>query len=590
MKLYQKNNTPTLYGKLRFVLIISYISLSLFIVVGIMHTSKNKYLENSITLNKNIINQIHLQFTDLNNSIVNLSKSINDNSSFEIYLKDDPESADYYSILYTMKRIISSYSPTLNSKNFEFFTIGTNGNSYTAGLTTINTPINDILNSEITKKAELENGALVYQYLDKGFTSTTSKDSCIIISRVLQNIYSKEKFGNLYISISEDNFKKTYSNFETDTNTIIILDSNGKVVSSSSKELNGTTNIELLNKTSHIKDDQVYSSKVHLNNKEYVMISKYLSQYEFYIVNLIDPMLAIPSIYNLKEIFIICVSILMITLLIISSIIKSTTKPISQLAHTMNYMSKGTFKKHISLKGGYEVQLLQDSFNDMIDDLNSHIDQLMETQQKQRAAEIHALQMQINPHFMYNTLSSIKYLVLQEKYEPASNSIDAFICLLQNTISNTNEFTSVEQEIENLKNYVLILSTRYGDKIRTTFNVFPGCENCKIPKMILQPFIENAYFHGFTGKNDGLIHVFISSRNDTILCEIIDNGVGMSEENISNIYSRKSNNHSHFTGIGINNVGDRIKLLYGEDYGFSITSKEGRGTTISIVIPKEEFK
>ncbi len=192
--------------------------------------------------------------------------------------------------------------------------------------------------------------------------------------------------------------------------------------------------------------------------------------------------------------------------------------------------------------------------------------------------------MQINPHFIYNTLASIKWLVLQGDKIKASDTINSFISLLQNTISNTSETISVQQEVDNLKNYVFINETRYGDNIKVNFNVFPQCNNYKIPKLILQPFIENAFFHAFTGDEEGRIHVFISEKCDKLFCEIIDNGSGMDENQISNLYSTTSK-HQHFSGIGIKNVDDRIKLLYGNEYGVEIISKVDVGTTVSVYLP-----
>lgn len=156
-------------------------------------------------------------------------------------------------------------------------------------------------------------------------------------------------------------------------------------------------------------------------------------------------------------------------------------------------------------------------------------------QKEKRKAEIHALQMQINPHFIYNTLASIKWLMWQGSTEKSIQTIDAFISLLRNTISNKNEMITIQKEIENLNNYVLINHIRYGDNINVNFFVMPNCENYVIPKLILQPFIENAFFHGFNERNNGSIHVFVNEQNQNLICEIIDNGVGMTDEEVKKI-------------------------------------------------------
>lgn len=193
--------------------------------------------------------------------------------------------------------------------------------------------------------------------------------------------------------------------------------------------------------------------------------------------------------------------------------------------------------------------------------------------------------MQINPHFIYNTLSSIKWLVWQENKSKASEVIDAFISLLRNTISNKNEMITVSDEIENLKNYVLINHVRYGDKINVNFFVMPECEGYIIPKLILQPFIENAFFHAFTDRDSGSIHVFVNKNNENLICEIIDNGIGMTSEDLKNIYTGNHKKNNNFTSIGINNVNDRIKLIYGDNHGVNITSEPERGTIVKLSLP-----
>lgn len=209
----------------------------------------------------------------------------------------------------------------------------------------------------------------------------------------------------------------------------------------------------------------------------------------------------------------------------------------------------------------------------------------MKIQKEKRKAEISALQMQINPHFIYNTLSSIKWLVWQENKSKASEVIDAFISLLRNTISNKNEMITVSDEIENLKNYVLINHVRYGDKINVNFFVMPECEGYIIPKLILQPFIENAFFHAFTDRDSGSIHVFVNKNNENLICEIIDNGIGMTSEDLKNIYTGNHKKNNNFTSIGINNVNDRIKLIYGDNHGVNITSEPERGTIVKLSLP-----
>ena len=147
----------------------------------------------------------------------------------------------------------------------------------------------------------------------------------------------------------------------------------------------------------------------------------------------------------------------------------------------------------------------------------------------------------------------------------------------------------IEKEIENLKNYVLINNTRYGDKVKVEYFVTYGCEGYKIPKMILQPFVENAFFHAFPGAAKGNIKVLVRTLAGNLQIQIMDDGVGMTEERLRELISCYGKTE-HYSGIGINNVDNRLKLMYGNNYGIQITSQENEGTTVTILLPANKNK
>ena len=216
----------------------------------------------------------------------------------------------------------------------------------------------------------------------------------------------------------------------------------------------------------------------------------------------------------------------------------------------------------------------------MIEKIDYYVKNLISEEEERRKAELNALQMQINPHFLYNTLSTIKYLARGEKINEVENTIDALISILRNTIGTTEEMATIESEIENLKQYVYINKLRFGGETNVTFKVDESCRNLLIPKLIIQPFIENAFFHAFTGNSRGEINVFINKCGNFVLVEIMDNGIGMEVTDINKLKKKKIKG-----GIGIKNVDERIKLIYGEEFGVKIDSELGYGTIISIKIP-----
>lgn len=232
-----------------------------------------------------------------------------------------------------------------------------------------------------------------------------------------------------------------------------------------------------------------------------------------------------------------------------------------------------------------DARQLTSTYNTMIRDINQYIEQIVSIEKEKRTAEIHALQMQINPHYMYNTLASIKWLAWQQDTKKTTEVIDAFISLLRNTISNIDEFITVEQEIRNLENYVKINQVRYGDHVKVEYYIPAQCMELRLPKLILQPFVENAFFHGFPEGRTGCIQIFARLEERYLRFDIEDNGVGMNAETLMSLKQKEKIKGEHFTGIGVNNVDDRIKMIYGMDYGINIVSKEESGTTVTIKIP-----
>lgn len=302
-------------------------------------------------------------------------------------------------------------------------------------------------------------------------------------------------------------------------------------------------------------------------------------------MGVIHPEQAFESVYDFRYI-IGCTAIIMAAaILIIFVLVRQQTRPLSKLVENMGKVQEGRLDKLVKVEGTTEVRELSETYNAMLGELENYIQKLMQVEKAKREAEIHSLQMQINPHYIYNTLASVKWLIWQGDKEKSVQVIDAFIQLLRNTISNKNEFITVKEEIENLKNYVIINQTRYGNQVNVEFYVTPECEEKKIPKLILQPFVENAFFHAFPQGEKGIISIFVRESDGLLKVEIEDNGIGMNSQTLRNLMDKKNAPKEHFTGIGVNNVDDRMKLIYGQNYGILVESQEGHGTKITLYFP-----
>lgn len=444
----------------------------------------------------------------------------------------------------------------------------------------------EIKQNEVFNEARKNNRKLCYSYVDEGFTYATKSSSIILGVKALRNMNNKlYGYGVILIPDSElDNF---YRYGENQYNSISIIDSNGMIVSSTDKYQIGETDTELQKITNEMLEKEITVEKMEKNAKTNMVLCKKIPYVDYSLCFTVDANEAIESLYNISTLMWYIAIITGAVLLVIYILVRRTMSPLRQLGRKMSYVAKGDFNQYAEVTGDGEIQELAKSYNRMLHDINHYVDSIIEIQKQKRQAEIHALQMQINPHYIYNTLTSIKWLIMQGDTVKSTKAIDAFIKLLRSTISKSDEYISVEEEIENLKNYMYINEIRYGEKIKTEFFIsINEPDQLMIPKMILQPFIENAFFYGFPEGQNGEIFVCVREKAEKLIVEIIDNGVGMDERQVNELENGKSSRKSeHFTGIGINNIRDRLKLIYENQYELKIKSSLGEGTTVTVVLP-----
>lgn len=444
----------------------------------------------------------------------------------------------------------------------------------------------EIKQNEVFNEARKNNRKLCYSYVDEGFTYATKSSSIILGVKALRNMNNKlYGYGVILIPDSElDNF---YRYGENQYNSISIIDSNGMIVSSTDKYQIGETDTELQKITNEMLEKEITVEKMEKNAKTNMVLCKKIPYVDYSLCFTVDANEAIESLYNISTLMWYIAIITGAVLLVIYILVRRTMSPLRQLGRKMSYVAKGDFNQYAEVTGDGEIQELAKSYNRMLHDINHYVDSIIEIQKQKRQAEIHALQMQINPHYIYNTLTSIKWLIMQGDTVKSTKAIDAFIKLLRSTISKSDEYISVEEEIENLKNCMYINEIRYGEKIKTEFFIsINEPDQLMIPKMILQPFIENAFFHGFPEGQNGEIFVCVREKAEKLIVEIIDNGVGMDERQVNELENGKSSRKSeHFTGIGINNIRDRLKLIYENQYELKIKSSLGEGTTVTVVLP-----
>ncbi|TCL65316.1 two-component system sensor histidine kinase YesM [Hydrogenispora ethanolica] len=278
---------------------------------------------------------------------------------------------------------------------------------------------------------------------------------------------------------------------------------------------------------------------------------------------------------------------LLICLAMALLIARSISRPVRELVACMKRVEKGDLAARVDFRRGDELGVLGNSFNSMVERIKDLLDKVIEKQRRVRNSEIKALKAQINPHFLYNTLDSVNWLAQLNHVTEISVIVTELGQLLRNSISNGNDFSTVAESLETIQSYLRIQKIRYSDKFTAAIEVDPAIQQCQIPKLILQPLVENAIIHGLESKvGQGVLTVRGYQEGAELVFEISDNGVGISKKQLAALNREMENEGDQASSsIGIPNVNRRIKLYYGNEYGLTIRSRRGRGTQIILRLP-----
>ena len=266
--------------------------------------------------------------------------------------------------------------------------------------------------------------------------------------------------------------------------------------------------------------------------------------------------------------------------------------PVRQLADDMHRFEKNAENFVFEpMAGTTEITTLSNSFEHMVVKIQKLMEQVRQEEITLRKTELKALQAQINPHFLYNTLDAIAWMCEDGKNEDAEEMVTALARLFRISISKGHELIPIEKEVEHAKSYLKIENYRYKNKFTYSFEVEESCLSYLCNKITLQPIIENAIYHGVKQMIDeGEIWIRIFEDGEDIIFQVEDNGIGMTEEQCQEILRKEPGDR---TGIGIKNVNDRIKIYFGSNYGLNITSELDEGTCVTIRMPKvreEEYE
>lgn len=279
-------------------------------------------------------------------------------------------------------------------------------------------------------------------------------------------------------------------------------------------------------------------------------------------------------------------------LVLINSIISTkVSKPIRNLEKAVKEVEMGKLDTCIKAEGFYEVRHLGQSVHKMAEQIKKLMEAIVIEHESKRKSELDALQSQINPHFLYNTLDIIVWMIENERQQDAAKVVTALARFFRISLSKGKHIISIADEIEHVRNYLTIQQLRYKNKFDYEIKIEEDVKPLATIKLIIQPLVENAIYHGMVYMDgDGLICVEAYKEEDDVYIVVSDNGLGMTKERIDQLLKGEIQSSKRGSGIGVSNVNERIKLYFGEPYGIQIESEPDEGTKMIVHLPKVFYK
>lgn len=270
----------------------------------------------------------------------------------------------------------------------------------------------------------------------------------------------------------------------------------------------------------------------------------------------------------------------------------SITRPIRELSEVTDQVAKGNLTVRSAVHSGSEVSMLSESLNTMIDKINKLLEQVTTEQTSLRKAEFELLQSQINPHFLYNTLDAIVWLAEAGEHKKVVEMVGSLSDFFRTSLNRGKDIVTIKEELQHVRSYLQIQQVRYQDIMQYSIAVPDELNQYLIPKITIQPLVENALYHGIKNKRCiGKIEVTGWKEEDCFFIAVEDNGIGIAEQRLKQV--REGIEHKVQTGEGIYglyNVNERIRLNFGKEYGITIESKYGENTVVLIRLPCVELK
>lgn len=392
--------------------------------------------------------------------------------------------------------------------------------------------------------------------------------------------------GFLMINADERQLYNMYEDVIRDGSNIYVTNDMGQIISSSRGELIGF-NYFNMDKLQQLFGSQDYM--ITLAEGEPVLFTRYVDTESGFTIfeeapleKVLQPLRSIRHVVIVLALLCLAGGIVMAW-----HFSRRIAAPIQTLRDDLRDVEQGNLHQTFAISSYTELNELSRGMADMMECIRGLIESISKNEQQKRRIELNWLQAQINPHFIYNTLFSIKCMVDMHRNEDATIMLTHFIAILREILSTQKEKVTVAEQMESLREYLTLQQYRYDHAFDSMIEYDEAAARCCLPKLLVQPLVENSIQHGINMQSgSGMITVIARRQGDAVVIEVEDNGVGMSPEKVRQVMESPAvTDRPH---LGIKNVYDRIRLHYGPSWGLTIDSKEGRGTRIVLRIPAEE--
>lgn len=578
IKNYFTNFYKIINIKRKFFIILTTIVLIISMLAFLLLQITFKVYDSQLINNSSEI--LNIYSTNIENelrTVENLSFDVLASKQTQEYLRiinSKESSYERYDAIATMEGILRNEAQTERYIS-SISLVDINGNMYTVGNSTITIETN--VQNEIMRRVDEKSGSIVWM-------EPQGEAKNFISARKIRSIKNLEVMGTLIIRIDANSLVNWVSSMSPKYKANLIILSANKNMIYKDKGITSEKAIDLgLNAAS----SEIYSidGKKFLLNREVSDYSNWTYVYFLSYENIFK------NIRIMRTIMVICFLIIFILAVFMGlGFTNSITKPIIILSKKMKKVENGNFEIMESDKilddKCDEVGQLNNDFIVMINKINDLIKENYIKQILIKETELKALQSQINPHFLYNTLDSINWIAKANKQDKIFLMVKSLANLLRTSITNKDNIIKIDDELKLLNDYITIQKIRYEDRLDFSDLVAEDIKNCYILKMTLQPLVENSIKYGLE-RLTGVCKITVKSQKQKDFIEIIvsDNGIGMTREFLSKL--ELGENESKSTGIGIKNIDERIKLFFGEEFGLSVRSELNEGTTVIVRIPYE---